>query len=176
MSKRYSIYPGGVFFITLTVVGGIDVFIRKEYCEELICNLKYCMLNKGLNIYSYCIMPSHMHAIVAAGDGLLSDVLRDFKSFTSKRIINLIQTNPQERRKEWLLYLFEYFGRKNSGNPKYQFWQHRNHPVDLVSSELFYQKENYIHNNPVAGGIVKSPEGYFFSSANPGGPLEVMEM
>ncbi|WP_317168391.1 transposase [Flavobacterium inviolabile] len=41
---------------------------------------------KGLEIYEYCIMSSHIHMLCKVTDGFtLSDVIRDFKKFTSKK-------------------------------------------------------------------------------------------
>ena len=87
MSELRKTYENKVFFITLTVVGWIDVFIRKLYCNELINNIIYCQRNKGLEIFAYVIMSSHIHMIVRRKEGGLSDLFRDFKSYTAKMII-----------------------------------------------------------------------------------------
>ncbi|PSR55413.1 transposase [Adhaeribacter arboris] len=176
MSRAYKTYEGGLFFVTLTVVGWIDVFIRREYCDCLIQNLKYCQEKKGLQLYAYCIMSSHVHLIAAAKIGTLSDILRDFKSYTAKQLLQLIQDNPQESRKEWLLYLFQHFARKNNHNIEFQFWQHHNHPIDLSSNELIEQKLSYIHQNPVNAGLVNEAQDYFYSSANLLSPLKMLPL
>jgi len=87
LSELRKTYENKVFFITLTVVGWIDVFIRKLYCNELINNIIYCQRNKGLEIFAYVIMSSHIHMIVRRKEGELSGLLRDFKSYTAKMII-----------------------------------------------------------------------------------------
>jgi len=72
----------------------------------IIDSLQYCIKNKGLIVFAYCLMPSHLHMICKAeGNVSLSDVLRDFKTFTSKNVISQIQEEPESRR-EWML---EYF-------------------------------------------------------------------
>jgi len=169
-------YEGGLYFVTLTVVGWIDVFSRKDYCVELIDNLNYCISHKNLEVYEFCIMPSHVHMIASASNGLLSNILRDFKSFTAKQIIKSIKRNRQESRKEWLLYLFEYFGKRNKHNAQYQFWQQHNHPIDLFSNKFIDQKATYILENPVEAGLVNSPENYIYSSANPLCRLKLSEL
>ncbi len=175
MSRAYKTYEGGLFFVTLTVVGWIDIFTRREYADTLILNLKYCQQKKGLQIYAYCIMSSHVHLIAAAETGLLNNILRDFKSYTSKQLIKQIAENPQESRKEWLLFLFKHFA-KSTPNTEIQFWQQHNHPIDLTSNFLIEQKQNYIHQNPVTSGLVNEPQGYYFSSANPVSPLKVLPL
>nr|WP_317127252.1 hypothetical protein [Botryobacter ruber] len=53
MSEKYKLYQGGLFFVTLTVVGWIDVFTRREYAEIIVDNLNYCSSRKGLEVYSF---------------------------------------------------------------------------------------------------------------------------
>ncbi|HXB92360.1 MAG TPA: hypothetical protein VNU72_08725, partial [Puia sp.] len=65
MTEIYKIQPKGLYFVTLTVVGGIDVFTRYEYCDLLVENLNYCIENKRLRVYEYAIMPSQL--IMIAG-------------------------------------------------------------------------------------------------------------
>lgn len=168
MSEKYKIYPGGTFFITMTIVGWIDLFTRRDYCDLIVDNLNYCIANKGLQVYAFCIMPSHIHLITSTDDGInLSDILRDFKGYTSKQLLKNIETHPQESRKEWLLHMFRYFAKDNPHNQQYQIWQHHNHPIDLHSADLFMQRLNYIHENPVKAGIVNEAPNYMYSSANP---------
>ncbi len=60
---------------------------------------------------------------------------------------------------------FERAGKRNPNNTKYQFWQQDNHPIELVTNEMMQQKLDYIHQNPLAAGIVLSEEEYLYSSA-----------
>jgi REP element-mobilizing transposase RayT len=94
-----------------------------------------------------------------------SELLRDFKRHTSKKVIEAIESNPQESRKEWLLWLFKRAGKKNATTSKYQFWQQHNKPIELWSENVIKQKIDYIHNNPVASGFVVNPEDWKYSSA-----------
>ncbi len=64
MSEYRKTYEGGLFFITLTVVGWIDVFTRKEYADIIVENLEFYQKEKDLAIFAYVIMPSHIHLIV----------------------------------------------------------------------------------------------------------------
>ncbi len=61
----------------------IDVFIREEYMEVIIDSWKHCQEKKGLEIYGWCIMPSHVHMIIGSEKNKLEDILRDMKSHTS---------------------------------------------------------------------------------------------
>ncbi|MHA4739386.1 REP-associated tyrosine transposase [Dyadobacter sp. MSC1_007] len=173
MSEKYKFYKGGLFFVTMTVVGWIDVFSRKMYADEIIKNLNYCIEHKGLQVFEFVIMTNHIHMICSAEDGDVGKVIKDFKSFTAKEIIKLIEQNRRESRREWLLYMFRYFAKGTSPKCEFQFWQHRNHPIGLESVKFIRQKARYIVCNPVKAGIVSEPEHYIYSSANPDTELKL---
>lgn len=80
-----------VYFITFTVSDWIDIFTRKEYRFVIVDSLNYCIENKGLIVYAWCLMSNHLHLVCQAKEGFgLSGIIRDFKKFTSKAIIKLI--------------------------------------------------------------------------------------
>ena len=152
--------------MTFTVVGWIDVFTRKLYKDVLIESMKYCIANKGLSVHGYVIMSNHMHVIMSAKEGhRLSDIVRDYKRHTSTSILDIILTNKEESRSEWMLKLFKYFAKYNKNNAVYQFWRKDNKPVELISPKWINQKLAYIHLNPVRSGIVDKAESYKYSSA-----------
>ena len=162
---HYSIRPDKTYFMTLTVVDWIDVFTRINHKMLLIDSLKHCQREKGLNIFAWCLMPSHLHMIANTSFKFeLADVIRDFKKYTSKKIIKQIQEEP-ESRMEWMLNRFEYAGRYNKKITNFKFWQDGNHPIEVYSEKVTWQKLNYIHQNPVIEKIVYKEEDYLFSSA-----------
>lgn len=87
------------YFLTFQVVGWADVFSRKEYRGFILENLTYCRKEKRLYLFGFVIMTNHIHLVVQQKDGKLSDWVRDFKKFTSKKLLKMIQENPQESRK-----------------------------------------------------------------------------
>jgi REP element-mobilizing transposase RayT len=152
-------------FITATVVDWIDVFTRKSYRDCVIDCLDYCIKNKGMILYGYVIMSNHIHMIIQSDDGKLSDLLRDFKKFTAKTILEKIQTEPESRR-EWMLERFKLATESHSRNKNYQFWQYGNHPEEIYSNKFMWSKLDYIHLNPVRAGIVEKASQYIYSSAS----------
>jgi REP element-mobilizing transposase RayT len=153
------------FFITITAIGWIDIFTRLNQKSNIINALKYCQQNKGLEIYAYCIMSSHIHLLCKATDGfILSDVIRDFKKFTSKKVIQIIIEEPESRR-EWMLDYFTKACEHLKRNQQHKVWQDGYHAEIVETNWFIKQKVNYIHNNPVAEKIVALPEDYYFSSA-----------
>ena len=167
MSTRYKIYdPEGLYFLTLTTVGWLDIFTRKTYKDILIESLRYCQENKGLLLYAFVIMSNHLHLIVQAKEGVdLIATIGDFKKYTARQIIDQIQESGKESRKEWLLYQMQWFARKNSRKQEYQMWQSDNHPEEMISPKFIYQKLEYLHFNPVKAGLVEEPAHYVYSSA-----------
>ena len=107
MSKYRIWEQNGLNYVTLTVVGWIDIFSRQRYRDIVIESLRYCQKEKGLHIMGYVLMSNHLHMIVGTERYALSDVLRDFKKFTANQILKSIETEPESRR-EWLLYLFSF--------------------------------------------------------------------
>ncbi len=85
----------------------------------------------------------------------------------------MIKNNEAERRREWMLVAFRKYGRQNSANEEYQFWQNESYPVALYSDEVIEQKIDYIHENPVRAGFVDQPKNFYYSSANPFSPLRL---
>ena len=167
MSRNYKFHnPEGVYFVSFAVVEWIDVFTRNEYKDILLDSLRYCQLEKGMEIYAWCIMSNHVHLIFSnMKDEKPELILGNFKRFTSKAIVAAIKENLQESRKDWLLKQFEEAGKKSSNVKQYQLWRHDNKPIELWSNKVIDEKLNYIHNNPVEEGLVFKAEQYVYSSA-----------
>ena len=152
-------------FITATVVDWIDVFSRKNYRDCIIECFDYCIKNKEMILYGYVIMSNHIHMIIQSNDGKLSDLLRDFKKFTAKTILEKIQSEPESRR-EWMLERFKLATETHSRNKNYQFWQYGNHAEEIFTEQFLWSKLDYIHMNPVRAGIVIKMDDYLYSSAS----------
>lgn len=166
MSRKYKFREKtGAYFISFATVYWIDVFTREEYFQNIIESLDYCRKHKSMELYAYCIMPSHIHLIFRSGNADPSGLIRDFKGFTSRKMLKAIEENQQESRKEWMLWMFERAGKKNSNVKFRQFWQQNNMPIEIWSLKVFEQKLNYIHQNPVEAGFVTNPIDWKYSSA-----------
>ena len=66
--------------------------------------------------------------LLTGENDLLEDVIRDFKSYTSRRFYELLVAEKYnyESRKKWMLNLM-----KDKLTTKYQFWQNGNYPIEL---------------------------------------------
>lgn len=151
-------------FLTFSIMGWIDIFTRQRYRDIIIDSFQFCRENKGLLIGSYVIMSNHIHTIWTATKTNLSDIVRDFKTFTSKEISASVENEPESRR-EWLLYMFNFFAKGTSTNDMYKVWTGNNHPEEIHSESFLRTKMNYIHENPVRAGLVRKASDYLYSSA-----------
>ena len=146
-----------VHFVTFTVHQWVDVFTRNEYKDILLESLRFCQERKGLEIYVWVIMTNHIHLIISSREGNLSDIIRDFKKYTSTQVIKAIEQNPRESRKKWLLWLLK----KDEHNI---LWQEGYHEEEIRTKAFYDTKEHYIHLNPVRSGMVCHEDSYIYSS------------
>ena len=167
MDKPYYIYDqNAIYFLTLTVVDWMDVFTRKEYKLEVADSLNYCIKNKGLELYAWCLMSNHLHLLGRAKEPYkISEFLRDFKKFVAKKILASLESESIESRKKWVLERMKQRGSQLKKVEKYKFWENGSHPIFIESTKFFEQKLHYIHLNPIRAMIVEQPEDYLFSSA-----------
>ncbi|MBF8296934.1 MAG: hypothetical protein HW389_3479 [Bacteroidetes bacterium] len=94
-----------------------------------------------------------------AGESI-SDLMRDFKKFTSTRIREQLQ---REERRAFLDTL-QRNGRLKK-QQKFKLWMDRFDDIVIQDDSTLATKVDYIHNNPVKAGLVSSPEQWIYSSA-----------
>jgi REP element-mobilizing transposase RayT len=163
-------------FVTMTVTDWADIFSRKIYRDILIDSLKYCCREKGMILYAYVIMTNHIHLVIQSEKGKLSDLIRDFKKFTSAMIIRQLPSKKESRR-DWLFKRFEFANFRRNNGANYQLWRSGNHPIEVSYPKILWQKINYIHLNPVKAGIVNVAWHYVYSSAsNYAGKESILEV
>ncbi len=154
------------YFLTFTVVEWIDIFTRKDYKLVITDSLNYCIQNKGLECYAWVIMSNHVHLILRAEPpARISDIIRDFKKFTSKAIVEAIKSIGESRR-EWLLHKFAHHAHSTGRAEHFKVWTDDNHAVIMENKTMILQRLNYIHQNPVRQMIVANEADYIFSSAH----------
>ena len=166
MSRKYKFKnPEGAYFVSFAVVYWMDVFVRERYADIFCQAIQYCMQEKKMDCFAYCIMPSHVHLIYRDGNSNPGQLLKDLKRHTALMLLKDVQDNPQESRKEWLLWMFRRAAQKAGKKSGRQFWQHHNKPIELWSPKVIKQKLDYIHQNPVEAGFVLRDIDWKYSSA-----------
>ncbi len=166
MSRKYKMHDKeAIYFISFATINWIDVFVRELYFGIVADSLNYCIRHKGMVVYAYCIMPSHIHLIFRDANKEPSKLLKEFKTFTSKQLAKAIAENEQESRQEWILKMMEEAGSTKSNVKHFQFWQQHNKPIELYSNHVIDKNLDYLHNNPVEAGFVIEAHQWKYSSA-----------
>ncbi len=92
-----------------------------------------------INLFAYVVMPNHVHILARFNDAI-SDVMRNFKSFTGKANNSIL-------------------GRTG------EFWQPDFYDQWVETDDDFRMAKSYIEFNPVRAGLCESTEDWRFSSA-----------
>jgi REP element-mobilizing transposase RayT len=165
MSEKYKVLDNSKpNFITMTVIDWVDLFTRKQICSIIDDSLNYCIKEKGLVVYAYVYMPSHLHLLVASRDKPIPAIVRDFKSFTAKKIIKSFDFFHESRR-YWLMKKFNYAGTRIKRNEENKIWKDGFHPLLIDKSDSITRVIDYIHQNPVEAGFIFKEEDWVNSSA-----------
>jgi len=155
------------YFITFNTVDWVDVFIRPVYKQVVVHTLNHFIDNKGLIVHAWCLMTNHLHLLVQAKEGyVIAEIEKEFKSFTTTKILEAIDTEP-EARKDWMMKRFENFGNLLGLMKKYHVWQGCSSPsfIDLRKTDTVIEHFSFIHDNPVRDRFVDTSADYPYSSA-----------
>lgn len=116
------------YFLTSTVVNWLPIFIEQKLFSLVTENLLYCTDNKDLTIHGYVITPNHIHLLVSSNN--LSNIMRDFKSYTSKQITNFFE----KTNRSFQLNIFRTAAEQDDKSEEYKVWQSGFHPVELCQN------------------------------------------
>jgi putative transposase len=156
--SRYRVLGNQPHFLTSTVVNWIPLFSRVELAEIVLNSLNFLQRQQRIILYSYVLMENHLHLIASAAN--LSKEIGDLKSFTARSIIDLLKINQSKH----ILAQLEFYKLKHKTDQQYQVWQEGFHPQAILNEEMFRQKLDYIHSNPVRRGYVDDPAHWRYSS------------
>jgi putative transposase len=146
-------------FFTATILQW-KLLLKDDSFKDIIINsLSYLKAEGSIKIYAFVIMPNHIHSIWQIQDGYKqSNIQLRFLKFTAQQFkFRLIDTaNP-------LLQAFKV----NAKDRAYQFWERNPLSIDLWTPDVFMQKLDYIHNNPLQHKwqLADFAENYKYSSA-----------
>jgi REP element-mobilizing transposase RayT len=152
------------YFISFNTIDWVDIFIRPVYKQVIVHTLNHFIDSKGLRIYAWCLMSSQLHIIAQAQDDYLIETIDDaYRSFTSAKIVEALDAEPQIR-KQWMLERFEKAG---NNSKSLQIWQNPVSPVlldlkNIASTQDYFQ---FIHDRPVRDRCVDLAIDYLYSSA-----------
>lgn len=157
---RYKIYnQHQPHFLTMTIVQWIPLFMNKEIVSIVLDSIRFVQKERSLTLFAYVIMEHHLHMI--ASNDHLTKTIKEFKSFTARSIIDHLKGQNSVS----ILQKLKNAKLTHKRGSTYQLWQEGSHPEEIYSEEMFMQKIEYIHNNPVRGGYVDEPKQWSYSSA-----------
>jgi REP-associated tyrosine transposase len=155
------------YYLTSVVKDRLPVF-RTTALADLGCSaIDEARRSAGFLLFAYVLMPDHLHAIVGS-ELKSSKVLQYINGILSRRVIDYLKTNNHE------VSLNKLRHQDRGRDYRYSLWDHHPNAKLLTTEELFMQKVNYLHQNPVRAGLVSCAEDYRWSSARcwRGRPLE----
>ena len=148
-----------IFFTTASINKWIHLLQEDEYKDILISSLKFLSQNRRLCVYAFVIMPNHFHVIWSEGEDKMKETAKaSFFKFTSKKFLDRLTKHDHVLLRKFLV---------DKKDRKYQFWQRSSLDIEIYSEQIFEQKMNYIHNNPLQPrwNLVENPVEYKYSSA-----------
>ena len=140
-------------------MGWLPIFTRPETVDIILDSWRFLQSNQRINLFGFVILENHLHWIASAPE--LSKEVGDFKSFTARKIIDLLETQNVRT----LLEQMRNLKLHHKTDREYQFWQEGSHPQQIQDREMMLQKLEYIHNNPVKRGYVDEAVHWRNSSA-----------
>ena len=137
------------FFVT-SVANGRRPLFKKEEMARLFLNVLQDYRGQGRYLlHEFVVMPDHFHLIITPA----ADV-------------------PLEKAGQYIKGGFSFRAKKELAF-RSLIWQDKSFTNHRIRDAEDYQKHrDYIHNNPVKAGLVKTPSAYPYSSAFPGMDLD----
>jgi len=157
---RYKIFEADYpYFMTCTINGWLPIFTRPEAAQIIFDSWRYLEEERDFRLFAYVILEDHLHLIASAPE--LSDVIKRFKSFTARQIVDLLRKHGAET----LLRQLRALKLRHKTESQFQVWQEGSKPKQIQNDEMMWQKIEYIHMNPVGREYVDDPLEWPWSSA-----------
>ncbi len=128
-----------VYFVTVCAMHLLEPFQNQILAHKVIDSLLFIREAKRIRLYCYCLMPDHLHLALSPSfsSGSISDVLQEFKSYTTR-----LGWEQGIKGKLWQRSFFDHIARKEE---------------DLAAIC------EYILANPVRRGLVEDPKEWPYS-------------
>src|SRR5204863_3270535 len=134
-------------------------FTPPDAVEIILDSWRLLQPQRSFPLFRFVILENHLHFLARSPD--LATDIGDFKSFTARRVVDLLQLHKADM----LLRQLKAFKLRHKTESEYQVWQEGSHPEQIQNDDMMRQKLEYAHNNPVKRGYVDVPEHWRYSSA-----------
>ena len=145
------------YYLTSVTKDRLPVFRRDELKAIACAALSEARSSGKFLIFAYVVMPDHLH-VITDSEKKSRVILRFINGIISRRIIDFLKKNGHENS---LRKLKRPIDRRRH---EYSLWNHHPNVRVLTSEEMFLQRVNYTHQNPVRAGFVKKADDYRYSS------------
>ena len=155
--------PPRDYFVTTTAAKRAHIFERGVIKRILVDGLYHLHVVDSASLYAFVIMPNHVHFIISCEeDDPLANTIRDFKANTARLIVRQFQA---ERDQPMLDRLAAAVTRPT--RQRFKVWDDGYVAKEVFAREFFWQKLEYIHNNPLQRrwNLADRAADYVWSSA-----------
>ena len=140
-----------------TVRTGNQLLRDDRHKDIIIDSLKFLVTDKRIELNAFVIMSNHIHLIWQPLVGFTpSGIQASFMKYTAQQLKRSLIKNDAEALANFKV---------NKYDREYQIWKREPLSIDLISADLFKQKLEYLHYNPVKARLCENPEDYYYSSA-----------
>jgi REP element-mobilizing transposase RayT len=149
-----------LYFVTASISGWKHLLVESKYMQIVLDSLVWLQNEKRILLFTFVIMPSHLHLILKPEAKTIGEILQDFGSYTAHTFL-------QELRKDKKADLLKLFHEeRRDARHKHSIWQDIQ-TKNIYSTEFLFQKMEYIHSNPVSKDwkLVNDRAEYKYSSA-----------
>ncbi|MFZ0295580.1 MAG: transposase [Candidatus Sulfotelmatobacter sp.] len=167
MTEGLHRFYGGrdLHFLTFSCYQRRPYFKCAERCDLFLQALERVRHRYRLVALGYVVMPEHVHLLVSEPQrATLSTAIQALKLGVVRSLVisdeAVMAANPMSRKNS------ETWGTPSVGGSKQsnRFWQARFYDFNVWTEKKRIEKLRYIHRNPVARGLVASPEQWRWSS------------
>lgn len=148
---------GDVRFLTSSCFQRLPLFNNDAIKEAFVQHIARSRQRTMFQLTAWVIMPEHVHLMLIPNlpDHPVSDVLSDMKATFSRTVLQ-----------RWRSLNAPILSRLTDNRGKARFWQvGGGYDRNIITSEEYEEKLHYIHQNPVARGLVESSTDWRWSSA-----------
>jgi putative transposase len=132
---------GHIYYITTNIYARQPLLCRPSFVIPIIDSLNFYRYQYAFKLLGYAIMPDHLHLLIwPPSHTRLEDIMRDFKTFTAKRLIRQAEV---ENLTEWLI-TFRQAGHE-TGRSENKVWQDSYWDKNIYTEKLLRQKLHYVH-------------------------------
>lgn len=153
--------PGHAHFLTFSSSHRWPLLSKDRSRQWVIDSLANAREKLQFSIWAYVIMPQHVHALILpkSPEYTVSHMLAAIKLPVSKLAKAYLQSTGFDH---WITRLTVREGNRT----KFRFWQAGGgYDSNLWRDRTIEKVIDYIHANPVRGGLVQRPTDWYWSSA-----------